>query len=225
MNGVHDMGGMHGFGPVEREEDEPVFHAPWEGTIVAAQVAAMSKGIYNIDEFRHARERMAPAAYLAASYYEAWVDTMSRLLVEKGFVTQEQLEERTAFFHENPDAAAETAFSGEAADAPEPTWFPPYDYRREEQAPPRFQAGDSVRTRNFQPQGHTRLARTFRDKTGVIDRYYGVFVFPDTHALGQGEQPQPLYSVRFEAEELWGESAERPGAVYADLWESYLLPD
>src|SRR5262245_11644848 len=112
MDGVHDVGGMHGFGPVEREADEPVFHAPWEAAVVAIMRAAGTRGLYNIDEFRHGIERMDPAHYLASGYYEHWLDGIARVLVEKGVVTPGELEARTDFFRARPDAPAAAALSG-----------------------------------------------------------------------------------------------------------------
>ena len=224
MDGVHDLGGMQGFGPVEREEHEPVFHAPWEAAVLAMMRAGGARGFYNIDEFRHAIERMRPAGYLAATYYEKWLDGIARLFVEKGVVTGEEIEARATFFASRPDAKATEAVSGPLP-PPIPTvinWM--QDAVRETGARPRFAVGDPVLTRHIHPRGHTRLPRYARGKRGVIHRVHGVHVFPDTNAHGLGEEPQPLYSVRFEARELWGEAAEPNQHVHIDLWESYLLP-
>jgi nitrile hydratase len=224
MDGVHDLGGMQGFGPVEREPDEPVFHAPWEAAVLAMMRAGGVRGVFNVDEFRHGIERMSPAHYLRASYYEKWLDGITRLFVEKGVVSEVELAERMAFFGERPEAPAAAAIRGPL---PERIPFNPgwvQDAIRETGARPRYQPGDVVTTRNFHPHGHTRLPRYARGKRGVIARYHGVHVFPDTNAHGQGEQPQPLYSVRFDGRELWGESAEANQQVHIDLWESYLLP-
>ena len=224
MDGVHDLGGMQGFGPVEREENEPVFHAAWEAAVLAMMRAGGARGLFNIDEFRHGIERMAPADYLRASYYEKWLDGVSRLLVEKGVVGAQELAVRRAFFEAQPGAPATAALSGPLPPRPpsNPGWVP--DANRETGATPRFAPGDPVRTREMHPHGHTRLPRYARGRRGVIHRCHGIHVFPDTNAHGLGEQPQPLYSVRFDARELWGESAEPNQAVHIDLWESYLLP-
>jgi nitrile hydratase len=224
MDGVHDLGGMQGFGPVEREENEPPFHAAWEATVLVMMRAAGSRGLFNIDEFRHGIERMAPAHYLRASYYEKWFDGITRLLVEKGVVGAEDLGARRAFFEQKLDAPATAPLTGPlpARGAANPDWL--QDVIRETGATPRFAPGDHVLTREMHPHGHTRLPRYARGKRGVIHRCHGIHVFPDTNAHGQGEQPQPLYSVRFDARELWGESAEPNQAVHIDLWESYLLP-
>jgi nitrile hydratase len=226
MDGVHDLGGMQGFGPVEREADEPTFHAAWEAVVLAMQHAGRSRGVFNIDEFRHGIERMAPAHYLRATYYEKWLEGITRLLVEKGVVGAEELATRRTFFEEKPDASAAAALSGppasRGASKVNPRWVT--DFIRETGATPRFAPGEAVLTREMHPHGHTRLPRYARGKRGVIHCCHGIHVFPDTNAHGQGEQPQPLYSVRFDARELWGESAEPNQAVHIDLWESYLLP-
>jgi nitrile hydratase len=222
MDGVHDVGGMHGFGPVEREADEPTFHARWEAAVVAIMRAAGRRGIYNIDEFRHGIERMDPGHYLASSYYEHWLDGITRILVEKGVVQPGELDARTEFFQARPEAPATAALSGPlpALTPGGPDWL--QSAVREASGRPAFAPGDAVVTRSFHPRGHTRLPRYARGKRGVIHRVHGVHVFPDTNAHGLGESPQPLYSVRFEARELWGESAEANQVVHIDLWQSYL---
>ncbi len=224
MDGVHDLGGMQGFGAVEREDNEPAFHAAWEAAVLAMMRAGGARGLYNIDEFRHGIERMSPAHYLRATYYEKWLDGIARLFVEKGVVDKDELAARTAFFGERPDAPATAVLAAPLSERvpSNPDWV--QDAVREAGAPPRYAPGDPVLTRNFHPWGHTRLPRYARGKRGVIDRFHGVHVFPDTNAHGLGEEPQPLYSVRFDARELWGESAEANQRVHIDLWESYLLP-
>jgi len=230
MNGVHDLGGMHGFGPVEREPDEPVFHAPWEAVVVAIRRSKSIGRLFTIDEFRHSVERMGPAHYLRSSYYEHWLDGLVRVLVEKGVVTPEELEARAASVRERPEAEA-PATSAEPrprldnTPGPQnPLNFIPASTVRPSSGSARFAPGDRVLTRSVHPTGHTRLPRYARGKAGVIHRLHGTHVFPDTNAHGQGEQPQPLYSVRFDARVLWGESAEPNHHVYLDLWESYLRP-
>jgi nitrile hydratase len=221
MNGIHDMGGMHGFGRVEREENEPVFHAAWEGRVFGLTRACGAQNLFNIDESRHAIERMAPADYLASSYYERWLDRNVRLLVEKGVITREELDRRMAQLSQGPDPApphTDAKLTARMLNAL--TERTPY---RQPGSPPRFALGQRVRTRHDAPVGHTRLPRYARGKDGVIARVHGSFIFPDTNAHGQGKQPHPLYSVRFEAGELWGASAEPQAPVHLDLWERYLL--
>jgi nitrile hydratase beta subunit len=224
MDGVHDLGGMQGFGPVEREENEPAFHAAWEAAVLAMQHAGRTRGLFNIDEFRHAIERMAPAHYLRATYYEKWLDGITRILVEKGVLGEEELAARRAFFEQRPDAPATAPLSGPLPARERPASVSMVDFIRETGAAPRFATGDAVRTRAMHPRGHTRLPRYARGKRGVIHCCHGIHVFPDSNAHDAGERPEPLYSVRFDARELWGESAEPNQAVHIDLWESYLLP-
>jgi nitrile hydratase subunit beta len=221
MNGIHDLGGMHGFGPVEREADEPPFHAPWEATMVAIQDAVCNT-VINIDQFRHGIERMAPAEYLETSYYEHWLDGIARVLVEEGIVSAEELDRRSAYFQAHRDAGANAAFAGTPS-APAPRRHG--GVIRSGATPPAFAPGDRVVTRVSSPPGHTRLPRYARGKRGVVERVHGTHVFPDSNAHGQGERPQPVYGVRFDARELWGDSAEPNGSVSLDLWESYLRSD
>lgn len=232
MNGVHDLGGMHGFGPVEREPDEPVFHAPWEAVVVAIRRSRAIGRLFNIDEFRHSIERMEPAHYLGSSYYERWLDGLARVLVEKGVVTLKELEERAASFRARPEGPAAGSGQcprgartpGDGDGLPSPLNFVPPSTTRTSSESPRYVPGDRVVTRSFHPSGHTRLPRYARGKPGVIHRLHGIHVFPDTNAHGLGERPRPLYSVRFDARALWGESAEPNHHVHLDLWESYLRP-
>lgn len=226
MDGVHDLGGMHGFGQVVREKNEPAFHAAWEAAVVAISRTVREQGLVNIDEFRHAIERMDPARYLSVSYYEKWLDGMSRLLAEKGVISNEALDSRTEHFLSHPRQTAKAYIARTKARVAVVVVPPPSTTGvvRPELRPPRFSAGETVITRESRPAGHTRLPRYARGKRGTVSRYHGVHVFPDTNAHGLGEMPQALYSVRFDPQELWGDSAEDHHAVYLDLWESYLLP-
>lgn len=215
MNGIHDMGGMHGFGPVEREVNEPVFHAEWEARLFAIRHAMGAWGKWNIDGSRYAREIIPPAEYLRMSYYERWLAGLVTQMIDAGLVTREEVQTgRPASGAPKltprlspGDVEKVLARSPSLRDVPVAAGFKP---------------GDRVRTRNMHPVGHTRLPRYARGKTGTILRDHGVHVFPDTNAHGLGEQPQHLYSVRFEARELWGESGGAREAVHLDLWESYL---
>lgn len=240
MNGVHDIGGMHGFGPVVREENEPVFHAHWEGRTYALLRSTMAGHHFNIDEFRRTIERMPPARYLAATYYERWLYALETLLLEKGVVSGAQLEAAVSEAHEagarsdgygdmardsaqtsNADASAALKRYGEGVSQQPRSVALRYDpsYKA------RFKVGDKVAGRNMNPEGHTRIPRYARGKHGVIRHDWGVFVFPDTHAHGQGANPQHCYSVEFEARELWGPDHSARERIYIDLWEDYLEAD
>lgn len=222
MDGIHDLGGMHGFGPVEADPEERGFHEWWEAHVVACVYAGLDWPLYTIDEFRHSRERLPPIHYLQAGYFEQWLDSARQLLVEKGIVTREELDERTKFF-----AARLNREAGEAITPREPPareGVRTGTFRRPLGAAPRFRPGDRVATRNLHPHGHTRLPGYARGKRGVVAEARGPWVFADTNAHGLGEAPQHVYSVRFEGEELWGASSEPRAAVYLDLWENYLDP-
>jgi nitrile hydratase beta subunit len=215
MNGVHDMGGMDGFGPVVRERDEPAFHAEWERRMYALASLAMRAGQINIDEFRHAIERIPPARYLASSYYERWLAAAETLLVERGIVTRAELLAKE-------DAAIDPALIANAIAARGPA---PVKDKSAKSAPrARYAQGDRVRARNLNPSGHTRLPRYVRGKAGTVVRDWGVFVFPDTNAHHAGTKRQHCYSVVFDARELWGKSAASRERVHIDLWEDYLEP-
>jgi nitrile hydratase len=221
MNGIHDMGGMHGFGPVEREDNEPVFHHPWEGRVfairVATQVPTPGGSRYNI-------EQMPPIDYLTSSYYEKWLHSRLKGFIDAGVLTAAEIEARTAFYQEHPEA-------------PVPQRHDParvqraLTYLRTHRSPlrdvamqPRFRLGDAVRARNLHPPGHTRLPRYVRGKNGVVERFYGIFDLQDTMPAGVVPPPQPLYVVRFAAQELWGDAAEANSSVCLDMWEGYLEP-
>ena len=217
MNGVHDMGGMHGMGPIEREANEPVFHHDWERRVLALNLAAGALGAWNIDASRHARERMPPAQYLAASYYQKWLYGLELLLLEQGLLTREEV----------ATGRARGRVSGgrvlRAADV-EKALTKGRGFRVPDDVPPRFKVADRVIARNTQPTGHTRLPRYARGRRGVIDRDHGVFIFADANAMGLGPRPQHLYGVRFAARELWGPDASPRDAVYLDLWDDHLDP-
>lgn len=217
MNGVHDMGGMTCFGPIVREENEPVFHTPWERRVFAMRMSGRVAA--SLDEGRHSNERLDPVLYLSSTYYERWLASLVMLVIEKGILTREELETGIA----QPTAGTpRTPLRPDEIEARVRQGTP---FQRDSgRLTPRFNVGDGVLARNLHPSGHTRLPRYVRGKRGVIDRVHGTFVYPDTNAHGLGEQPQPLYSVRFEARELWGPDAPACDCLYIDLWEDYLDP-
>ena len=218
MNGIHDMGGMHGMGPIEYEKDEPVFHKPWEGRVFALNVAMGSWRKWNIDASRHGVELLPPADYLRMSYYEKWFARLVGLLERSGLVTSPELASgRPAPGSPKATPPLTVAQVAETLGKGGP-------YNRDVPVTARFQPGQPVRARNLNPAGHTRLPRYVRGRLGAIARDHGVYVFPDTNAQFQGEKPQHLYSVRFGARELWGDEASPRDAVYLDLWDDYLEP-
>jgi nitrile hydratase subunit beta len=216
MNGIHDLGGMHGMGPIQPEKNEPVFHARWEARVYAMVRAMGAWRKWNIDASRHQRELIPPAEWLRMSYYEKWLAGLIELMVDKGLVTRAEVESGRAA----PTSPKATPALPAEAVAPLTARGAPYN--REVRVAPRFQPGQVVRARNINPVGHTRLPRYVRAKSGTIDAIHGVFVFPDTNAHFKGENPQYLYSVRFTARELWGEQTAPRDCVYVDLWDDYL---
>lgn len=215
MNGVHDMGGMANLGQLAPEEDEPVFHAPWEARVFALTLASPTRS--NIDFGRHQRELIPGPDYLPMTYYERWFRSLSDALVRRGFVTTEELEAG----HAAQDSVKGTA---RAADEIITALTTRGSYLRERSATRLFAVGARVRARNINPAGHTRLPRYVRGRIGVIERCHGAHVFPDSNARLAGEDPQYLYNVRFAGPELWGEEADPRLSVALDLWEPYLEP-
>ncbi len=225
MNGAHDLGGFHGLGRVQREENEPVFHSEWEKGVFALLFATLGNGLINVDEFRFGIEQMHPAYYLSSRYYEHWLFTIEKGLVEKGIISKEELDARARRYREDPQAQLPERKDPKLADRMAALIKRGAPCTRPSVVSPRFAVGQPVRAKNINPTGHTRLARYVRGKRGVIHKVHGTFVTPDTNALGKGENPQPVYSVAFPAWELWGwDSAEPNETIYVDLWESYLEP-
>jgi nitrile hydratase len=220
MNGIHDMGGMMGFGPVVREADEPVFHADWERRMFALATAVPYAVPFSDDHLRPKIERIPPREYLGRSYYEHWYRAVVALLLERGAITEEELAGGPARpvpegVRGGPTLSAAGVVAAIEAGA---------TARRDVPAKARFRVGDSVRARNLHPTTHTRLPRYARGRVGRIERDHGVFSFNDSNARGEGERPQHVYSVRFEARELWGADARAGDGLYLDLWDEHLDP-
>jgi len=218
MNGIHDMGGMHGMGPIEYEKDEPVFHHDWEARTYALSLALRLGGEFNLDAARNAIEQLPPMDYLRMSYYEKWFVRLMNYAILKGAVTASEMETG------KPAPGSARAIPGLVADMVPGMIAGGASARRNVIIEPAFAAGQHVRARNMNLAGHTRLPRYARGKSGTIIRDHGVFVFPDTRAHFQGDKPQHVYSVRFDARELWGRDRNPRDAVYLDLWEDYLEP-
>ena len=214
MNGIHDMGGMHGFGRVEVEPDEPVFHAAWERRTFGMMMAMGWLDYWNVDAFRHAIEKVPAVRYLGDGYYGRWLLALERLLVDAGLLAADEVEARRA------GRPPETTPRGAPAPSPRAAGA-----QREVDRPPRFRAGQAVVARDLQPAGHTRLPGYARRRRGVVARVYPAWVFPDTNAHDRGENPQHVYAVGFAAAELWGAGAEPNATIHVDLFESYLEPD
>lgn len=221
MNGVHDMGGMQCFGPVIQESGEPLFHEAWERQVFALTLAMGTGGCWNIDTARFERERLPPDLYLGSDYYQIWLEALERLLVRSGLILDTELADGRAQASSGTLPAQFRKLDAEHVSA---LFMRGWPSEREPAAPARFTVGDRVRTVNGHPTGHTRLPRYARDRDGIILAIRGAHVFPDSNARFAGESPHWLYSVRFEAADLWGADTTA-SAVYVDCWEPYLLPD
>lgn len=216
MDGIHDMGGMDGFGDVRPEPNEPVFHAGWEGRVLAMSRAIGALGAWNIDMGRFGIELLAPDVYLASSYYARWFLRLERMLVQHGLVDADEIasgraasvgkgSDRGTFGVDDVDSSLQRGAFGRPAPAAA-----------------RFGIGERVRARNIHPVSHTRLPRYVRGHIGVIERVHGAHVFPDSVVLGKGEDPQWLYTVCFDGKELWGADADPTVKVSVDAFEPYL---
>lgn len=201
MDGVHDMGGRQGFGRVRYTLKAQTFHEPWERRVNALYSLAVKLGIFNMDEYRHAIERMEPRHYLSASYYERSLTSLATLLVEKGVATRDELDQRA---------------QGEF-----PLSLPIGPGRSNVPGRQRFSPGDRVRVRVEHISGHVRAPGYVRGKTGVVVGESPSYPFPDAHAHGLHAEDEPTYDVRFEALDLWPESAE-PAQVHVGVFQSYL---
>ena len=202
MNGVHDMGGMDGFGKIAPEPNEPMFHAAWEARVMAMVRAMGAAGAFNIDTSRFYCEALPPHVYLGSSYYKKWLLGLQDLLVDKGFVGADEVKAGHAL------APAKPLKRGK--------------FGRPAPAAAKFKAGDRVRARNIHPATHTRLPRYVRGHVGLVERDHGCQVFPDSAATEAGENPQWLYTVVFDAAELWGADADPAVKISIDAFEPYL---
>ncbi len=220
MDGIHDVGGMHGFGKVEREENEPFFHADWERRVFAITMAMPFITLTGDDQFRRQIERMDPAHYLHSSYYEKWLESTISIAKEFGLTTEEELSGGAVApipekLKGNPPAIASEVWDsihGGASQA-----------MADSGVPQRFQPGDRVRTLAQMGFGHTRLPRYARGKTGAIEGAWGAFIYADAHAAEYRTDPVHLYSVAFDARDLWGNEAADGDSVVLDLFEPYLM--
>ena len=216
MNGAADMGGMHGFGPVVTEPNEPVFHAEWEKTSFALNMATGVAKLWNLDAFRFKRESIPPPQYLNLSYYGLWTVTLEHMMLEYGIATPGELAAGHAI------APVKKAACPVTADDMTNMVRCGSPYNRPAPALALFKAGDKVRAKNIHPKTHTRLPRYARGHVGEVVRIVGCHVFPDSNASNIGENPHWLYTVRFDGRELWGEDSDPTVRVCIEAWEPYL---
>ena len=216
MNGAQDLGGMQGFGPVQPEPNEPVFHAEWEKRAFALTLAMGMPGGWNIDMGRFARENRPPGEYLSMSYYQIWFAALESMLKERDLVSDNEITAGHA--QETPKPVKRVLSPGDVLKVLHrggPT-------ERETNTHAAFKRGDKVRAKNINPLTHTRLPRYVRGHVGTVERVIGFHVFPDSNAQGAGEHPQWLYTVGFGGRELWGPDGDPTSVVSVDAWESYL---
>ena len=228
VDGVHDLGGKHGFGAVnvalEDTAGRSLFHARWHACVFAMMRALGGIAIRNTDQFRHAVERIDPVAYLSHGYYGRWLGGIETLAVEAGVVSTEEITARAVAL----GADARDRIAARPMHM-RPTRMPELSStsvaRRELATSPSFVVGDLVRTRRDVLPHHTRLPTYARSRAGRVTAYRGAWVFPDTNAMGDGERPQHLYTVAFAGEELWGAGTEPGITVHLDLFEPYLVAE
>jgi nitrile hydratase len=216
-NSLHDMGGMHGFGRVEPEPNESPFHARWEGRVHAMQRAMGFAGLWTIDANRASLEMLRPLDYLGSSYYRRWFLGLESRLLRHGLVAADEIEAGRSL---RPG----TRLPRTLAVADVEKTMVRGDFARPTNTPARFKEGDRVRAKNINPATHTRLPRYARGKTGVVEAVRGCHVFPDSAAVGAGDNPQWLYTVVFSARELWGDDADPAVRVSIEAFEPYLAP-
>lgn len=228
MNGMHDVGGTDGFGPIEREENEPVFHEPWEARMRAITTLVIKKcRIYNLDEGRHASERMHPVFYLGSSYYQTWLLRLEALLLEKGVLTEEEIADKRT-------QISPVSYTSHLQPYRKVQPLMPSVQRREvlqvtrgtrqknEPIQPKFAPGTVVRVKEMSPLGHTRVPRYIRGKVGVVEECHGNYFLPDVRVHEGIDVYQPVYQIRFNAQDIWGEDASPNDKLLIEMWEDYL---
>jgi nitrile hydratase beta subunit len=222
MNGIHDMGGLHGFGRVDVEPNEPVFHSRWEGRVYSMTQVLDTKGIYNLDEHRHEIELMDAASYLTDGYYGRWLFAMENIIARKGIIARDEVDRRVAEFEngETPTPADGRPRNWPLTSDQKIHWGA---WRKDVVVAPKFKIGDRVKVKNHQPAGHTRLTHFVRNKKGVVSIINAqAWVLPDTRAHNRGENLQAVYNVTFSSEEIWGDAAEPNVEIKVDLSEDYI---
>lgn len=233
MNGIHDMGGLHGFGRVDVEPDEPVFHSRWESRVFCMTQVLDTTGIWNLDEHRHEIELMDTASYLTNGYYGRWLFAMEHILDRKNILFKDEVDKRVAELngesHTDESSASSPSRSATTVNRQWPLkeeqkirWGA---LRLEASVTPQYVMGQAVRVRNIHPEGHTRVTAYTKGRVGIVEKVNAQpWVLPDTRAHNRGENLQPVYNVRFEARELWGPQAEANTYTHIDLSEDHIEP-
>ena len=220
MNSIHDMGGMHGFGRIPYKAAEPVFHEAWQGRVFA--IAMYTRGVPN--GFRYMVEKIDPTLYLAYTYYEKWMHAKTQGFLEDGGISAAELADKIDYFLANPDEKPTAAYNPEKVKKAVAATYKQQEPDPPQDNPPLFSVGQMVRAQNMHPVGHTRLPRYCRGRRCTIEKYYGYWWVDDTPPAGEDHAIEPLYRVKFEARELWGDEAEANHFLYIDMFESYLVP-
>ena len=237
MDGIHDLGGRQGFGVVRHTAEEAAFHARWQARVFACLLGLQRVAAHNTDQFRHAVERIVPAAYLRDGYYGRWLGGLETLAVEAGLISQTELNARVLQLHAAPGAVRSVQLA--AQPEVQPARLAAGDWsragalnpgtrggtaRRPVGSAPQFRIGDVVRTQAHGHSRHTRLPAYARGRRGTIVAWHDGWVFPDRNAHAEGEDPQHLYTVEFDGRALWGGECEQDVLVMLDLFEPYLCP-
>ena len=218
MDGIHDLGGKQGYGPVDVDDGDEVFHHDWEGREWGIAQCARTPGI-TIDWWRHCRELIMPEDYLARPYFDSWAQTDFSTYIEAGWITLDEVDAgRSLRADENYGGPAAPMSLAQVLDEDRAHAF---RFDGEIDTPPVFEIGQTVVTASHGHKGHTRLPQYARGRQGTIQAYNGAHVFPDLSARGV-EVHQHCYNVMFLAAELWPEAAGSRDKVCLDLWESYL---
>jgi nitrile hydratase len=216
VNGIHDMGGMHGLGEIGYRRDDPAFHAAWEVRVHALVTALAAYGKWRA--LRPEIEVIPAAEYLRMSYYERWLAALTESIAKSGLADRAEIERGAANARAERSVPALTADTARTAALAVPRTELPT------RVEPRFRVGQQVRGVNLNTPTHTRMPRYTRGKVGVVERSRGVFALPDTDVYFGGPRPQHVYLVRFAARELWGSGSSARDAVYIDMWQDYLEP-
>jgi len=224
MNGVHDLGGTDGVGPVVPDKDgEPVFFADWERAALLMFPAGAKAGLFQLDQFRYGIEQMAASEYLTTPYYEHWAHTVSHHAQRNGLFDEDELNERAQYYLEHPDAKLPDRKDPELIEFLDTVFKTGASCRLPSDAPAHFSVGDRVVVASDSPTGHTRRAGYVRGRVGTITLAHGTFVYPDGVANGAEETAEHVYTVQFTAQELWGEAIGDPNVtVCFDVWEPYI---
>ena len=225
MDGIHDLGGRAGFGSVNPEPNEPVFHSKWERSVLTMSPALSIAGVLNIDQFRGEIETIPPHDYLMSLYYEHWLHAFEHCGLEAGILDTEELDRRTRYYLENPDMNPPVRSDPALVEIIRHVITQGAEYRRPTGKTPMYRVGDRVRIRpDASPDTHTRRAGYTRGCIGEVVAAHGAYVFPDANAVGDGEQPEPLYTLRFTADALWGSAADPTVVNHIDVFEPYMSP-